>query len=190
MKAEVAIVGNGVAGYACAARLARHGLRPLLIGPGLPVDRPPLSKSALAKGEPTLLADAGRLAELEILDSIEWAARLLPDLAVAERVGTAVVHPTCSGAQLGVNAALVEVAGALADDVVVPESAGCCGFAGDRGLLHPELTASATAAEAAEAVAAAGDAHVCSNRTCEIGMTRASGHSYESFVFLLERLSR
>ena len=135
-------------------------------------------------------AAAGRLAELEILDSIEWAARLLPDLAVAERVGTAVVHPTCSGAQLGVNAALVEVAGALADDVVVPESAGCCGFAGDRGLLHPELTASATAAEAAEAVAAAGDAHVCSNRTCEIGMTRASGHSYESFVFLLERLSR
>jgi len=34
------------------------------------------------------------------------------------------------------------------------------------------------------------DAHLCSNRTCEIGMTRRTGRSYESFVFLLERLSR
>ena len=66
MKAEVAIVGNGVAGYACAARLARHGIRPLLIGRGLPVDRPPLTKNALAKGELKLLADEQRLDDLGI----------------------------------------------------------------------------------------------------------------------------
>jgi NADPH-dependent 2,4-dienoyl-CoA reductase/sulfur reductase-like enzyme len=60
---EVAIVGNGVAGFACAVRVARHGIRPLLIGPGLPVDRPPLTKKALATGVPTLLSDAQRLAE-------------------------------------------------------------------------------------------------------------------------------
>ena len=63
MRAEVAIVGNGVAATACAMRLARHGIRPLLIGPGLPVDRPPLTKSALADGVPRLLADEERLAE-------------------------------------------------------------------------------------------------------------------------------
>jgi thioredoxin reductase len=63
VKADVAIVGNGVAGFACAARLARHGGRPLLVGPGLPVDRPPLTKAALAAGAPTLLADESRLAE-------------------------------------------------------------------------------------------------------------------------------
>ena len=72
MKAEVAIVGNGVAGYACAARLARHGIRPLLIGSGLPVDRPPLTKKALATGVPALLADEQRLAErgIERLDGV------------------------------------------------------------------------------------------------------------------------
>jgi 3-phenylpropionate/trans-cinnamate dioxygenase ferredoxin reductase subunit len=63
VRAEVAIVGNGVAGYACAARLARHGVRPLLIGPGLPVDRPPLTKAALVRGTPTLLSDEARLVE-------------------------------------------------------------------------------------------------------------------------------
>ena len=66
MKADVAIVGNGVAGYACAARLARHGIHPVLIGPGLPVDRPPLTKAALADGAPRLLADETKLAELGI----------------------------------------------------------------------------------------------------------------------------
>ncbi|MEZ5074911.1 MAG: FAD-binding and (Fe-S)-binding domain-containing protein [Solirubrobacterales bacterium] len=133
---------------------------------------------------------AERLAALRILDSTEWALGLLADLEVGERVGAVVVHPTCSGTHLGVNDDLVALAGALAETVVVPESAGCCGFAGDRGFLRPELTASATAPEAAEVAATAGDAHLCSNRTCEIGMTRASGRSYESFVFLLERLSR
>lgn len=72
MRAEVAIVGNGVGGYACAAKLARHGVRPLLIGRGLPVDRPPLTKSALAKGTPVLLADEARLAErgIDRLDAL------------------------------------------------------------------------------------------------------------------------
>jgi NADPH-dependent 2,4-dienoyl-CoA reductase/sulfur reductase-like enzyme len=78
VKAEVAIVGNGVAGHACAARLAGHGIRPLLIGPGLPVDRPPLTKKSLATGVATLLSDEQRLAErgIERLDGLVVEADL------------------------------------------------------------------------------------------------------------------
>jgi len=78
MKVEVAIVGNGVAGTACAMRLAREGIRPLLIGAGLPVDRPPLTKSALADGVPRLLSDAARLDErgVDRLDGSVAAADL------------------------------------------------------------------------------------------------------------------
>jgi hypothetical protein len=36
----------------------------------------------------------------------------------------------------------------IADEVLVPDDWTCCAFAGDRGMLHPELTASATAAMA------------------------------------------
>ena len=42
---DIVVVGNGVAGYACAARLAERGVPVTLIGPGLPHDRPPLSTS-------------------------------------------------------------------------------------------------------------------------------------------------
>jgi 3-phenylpropionate/trans-cinnamate dioxygenase ferredoxin reductase component len=82
---EVAIVGNGVAGYACAARLARHGIRPLLIGPGAVVDRPPLTKQGLARGAPVLLADEDRLATLGIdrLDAMVDEADLVAGRLVA-----------------------------------------------------------------------------------------------------------
>jgi D-lactate dehydrogenase len=131
-----------------------------------------------------------RLAKLEVLDSVAWGERLLGKLEVMAPAGSATVHPTCSARHLGVDRRLRAIAGALADDVVVPPTATCCGFAGDRGILHPELTESATAAEAAEVDAREYDLHLSSNRTCEIGMERATGRIYESFVFPLEELTR
>ncbi|HSS04915.1 MAG TPA: FAD-binding and (Fe-S)-binding domain-containing protein [Solirubrobacterales bacterium] len=135
--------------------------------------------------------NAGRLGALQILDSVAWAHdRLLPRLKVARRVGSATVHPTCATRHLGLVPQLRALADALAEDVCVAPSASCCGFAGDRGFTHPELTAAATADQAAELSGRHFDAHLCSNRTCEIGLARATGEPYESFVFLLEELTR
>jgi D-lactate dehydrogenase len=106
------------------------------------------------------------------------------------RAGAIAVHPTCSGRHLGMDRRLRKLAVELADDVFVPPSAGCCGFAGDRGFLHPELTASATQEEAAEVKGRHFDAHVSTNRTCEIGMERATDRPYVHVVQLLEQLSR
>jgi NADPH-dependent 2,4-dienoyl-CoA reductase/sulfur reductase-like enzyme len=63
MRPPVTIVGNGVSGFACARRLAEHGIPVTLIGPGVPCDRPPLTKRALAAGRLPRLADAGELRE-------------------------------------------------------------------------------------------------------------------------------
>jgi D-lactate dehydrogenase len=131
-----------------------------------------------------------RLAKLEVLDGTDWAwDRLLPKLDV-NKAGAVAVHPTCSGHHLGMDRRLRKVAVALADEVYVPPSAACCGFAGDRGLLHPELTESATQEEAAEVRDRRFDAHVSTNRTCEIGMERATGRPYMHVVQLLEELTR
>jgi D-lactate dehydrogenase len=91
---------------------------------------------------------------------------------------------------MGLTHRLEALADALADDVFVPPTATCCGFAGDRGISHPELTESATRPEASEVSGRHFDAHLSSNRTCEIGLERATGEPYESVVLLLERLTR
>ncbi|MFF8838043.1 FAD-binding and (Fe-S)-binding domain-containing protein [Streptomyces sp. NPDC015130] len=130
-------------------------------------------------------------AELTVLDSLVWAAdELLPRLDVRRRVASAVVHPTCSMRHLGDEEQLTRLAGACAEEVVVPADAGCCAFAGDRGMLHPELTASATAREAAEVTARSFDVHLSANRMCEIGMDRATGRTYQSVLLALERATR
>jgi D-lactate dehydrogenase len=156
------------------------------------IDAASCTQAVADPGEDVLSEEnAERLAELEILDSAAWAHdRLLPWLEIAERVGSATVHPTCATRQMGLAPRLRSLAGALAEDVYVAPSATCCGFAGDRGISHPELTAAATRPQAEELSGRDFDAYLSSNRTCEIGLSRATGERYESFVFLLERLTR
>ena len=109
---------------------------------------------------------------------------------MTRRLASLALHPTCSSRRLGIDAAVLSLARAVADDVVVPDDWQCCAFAGDRGLLHPELTASATRAEAAEINRPAFDAYASVNRTCEIGMTRATGHPYRHLLELVEEVTR
>jgi D-lactate dehydrogenase len=135
-------------------------------------------------------ANAERHAELEILDALEWADRLLDRLGPPRRVDSVAIHPTCSTRQLGLAGTLARLAHRLAAGVYEPPSARCCGFAGDRGFLHPELTAAATAPEAAELRGRRCDAYLCGNRTCEIGLERATGEAWRSPVELVEELTR
>jgi D-lactate dehydrogenase len=132
-----------------------------------------------------------RFDELTLLDSVDFAHdRLLPQLTVSRRVASVALHPVCSVHHAGTEDKLRAVATTLADEVFVPPSTSCCGFAGDRGFLHPELTESATAPMADELAGREHTAYLSSNRTCEIGMRRGTGRPYRSFMFLLEELTR
>jgi D-lactate dehydrogenase len=136
-------------------------------------------------------ANLERHGSLEILDSISWAHdRLLPGLEVSAKLGSVAIHPTCSVRQLGIAAKLEALGAEIADDVKLPLRATCCGMAGDRGLLHPELTRSATAEEAAELRGESHDAYLSSNRTCELGLEHGTGRPYESFLLALEQVTR
>jgi D-lactate dehydrogenase len=138
------------------------------------------------------LDDARRaqLDQMTILDSIAWCHDLLPALHISRRVKTVAVHPTCSTTHLGLTSTLEAIAGQLGENVLVPVGASCCGTAGDRGLLHPELVVSATREEKAALDEQPADRYVSANRTCEMGMRQATGKPYESFVFLLDELTR
>jgi D-lactate dehydrogenase len=136
-------------------------------------------------------ANQARFDRLRILDSVAFAHDvLLPRLTVKRKLGSVVLHPVCSLVKLGLAPKLEAIAQACAEEVVIPRDAGCCGFAGDRGFLFPELTASATAHEAEEVRARAFDGHFSSSRTCEVGLTRATGSIYRSYLYLLEAVTR
>ncbi|MFD5394089.1 FAD-binding and (Fe-S)-binding domain-containing protein [Streptomyces sp. NPDC127097] len=130
--------------------------------------------------------------ELTVVDSVVWAAEeLLPRLETVREVSSAVLHPTCAMQHLGDASQLRRVAEACAREVVVPDDVGCCAFAGDRGMLHRELTESATAKEAAEVTARHFDAHLSANRMCEVGMDHATaGRGYYSVLQALELATR
>lgn len=128
--------------------------------------------------------------ELTVLDAVAFTAeRVLPGLPEPRRLPSLALHPTCSSTRLGLDAAIRLIAEAVAERVVVPDGWQCCGFAGDRGLLHPELTASATRAEAASVAEAGCVAHASVNRTCELGLTRATGHPYHHLLELLDQVT-
>ncbi|HMM34782.1 MAG TPA: (Fe-S)-binding protein, partial [Thermoanaerobaculia bacterium] len=132
-----------------------------------------------------------RFDRLTILDGVAFTHdTLLPRLTARRKSGPVALHPVCSLTKMNLGAKLEGIARFCSDDVTVPLSAGCCAFAGDRGFLHPELTASATKHEAAEVRAKGCEEHLSSSRTCEIGMTRATGEVYRSYMFLLEKVTR
>ncbi|WP_436789980.1 FAD-binding and (Fe-S)-binding domain-containing protein [Yinghuangia sp. YIM S10712] len=192
-------VPDGIASLCCATPWKSKGLTD-----GYAVMRArvvPILQRATDDGALPVVVDAASCTEglarmlaqhgITVIDAIAFADTvLLPRLPAARRVPAVVVHPTCSSTQLGLNPALLRVAAAAAETVVEPDDWNCCAFAGDRGLLHPELTASATAAEAGAVGRIEASAYASINRTCELGMTRATGHPYRHLLELLEEATR
>jgi D-lactate dehydrogenase len=128
---------------------------------------------------------------VEILDSISWVHdHLLEGLAIPRRLESVVVHPSCASRHLGLNAKLAAIADRIAEKVVIPAGSGCCGMAGDRGVLHPELPRSALRDVAAELDGGSFGACVSSNRTCEIALEQVTDRPYRSFALALEELTR
>ena len=132
-----------------------------------------------------------RLKLVTILDSIAWCKELLPLLRIHKTIPKILVHPTCSTTHLGLSETLLEIAGALAERAEIPLGTTCCGTAGDRGLLHPELIRSATRDTLVQIQSSEDNTcFISANRTCELGMRQATGRVYESFIYALEEATR
>ena len=143
--------------------------------------------ASCSHGLQELLAKDSRLT---VIDSVEFVERfVLPKLTI-KKARSIAVHPTCSTTALGISDSLNAISEEISDQVFVPESWGCCAFAGDRGFTFPELTQSATEKQAAEINLRNYDFYVSANRTCEIGMTQATGKKYRHIIEVLEELSR
>ena len=156
------------------------------------IDAASCTSSIAEPGDGVLSEDnAECLGKLEILDSVAWAHdRLLPWLEVGEKVGSATVHPTCATRHMGLAHRLEALADALADDVFVAPDGDLLRLRRRPRHLPPGADRAATRPEASEVAGRHFDARLSSNRTCEIGLERATGEPYESVILLLERLTR
>jgi D-lactate dehydrogenase len=155
------------------------------------VDTSPCTYGLIHAREYLTAANQERFDHLKIVDSIEFVHdQLLPKLKVNHPESSVALHPVCSAVKMGLTPKLEAIARKCSGEAFVPPSLGCCAFAGDRGFMYPELTASATVGEAAEVKAHKHDGCYSSSRTCEIGMTRATGEVYRSYLYLLEKVTR
>jgi D-lactate dehydrogenase len=145
--------------------------------------------ASCTEGLVALIAE-GSSSSITVFDAIEFTAtRVLPKLSIKRKIPSLALHPTCSSTRRGMNDDLLVLAHAVADDVVVPDDWGCCGFAGDRGLLHPELTESATAPEVSSLATRSFTAYASCNRTCEIGMAIVTGRPYRHILELVAAMA-
>lgn len=128
-----------------------------------------------------------RYASLHIIDITQWLADYaLPRLTVVSPKESVLLHPTCAARLLNLQEKMEEVARKCARKVTLPINCQCCGAAGDRGFIFPEVARSAVADERKEVEGEKFDGCYSLARTCEISMTDTIDRPYESLVYLVD----
>jgi D-lactate dehydrogenase len=127
--------------------------------------------------------------QLTILDSIDFLHDMvIPTVIVKKQKSNIVLHPVCSLEKMHTGNKFIEIAKHFAAEVTIPKNTGCCGMAGDRGFLFPELTAAATNPEAMELSDTHCDGYYSSTKTCEIALSAALKKNYESILYLVDEM--
>ena len=130
---------------------------------------------------------AGRL---QVLDFHQFAHdALLPRLRVVRKPEPVALHVNCSVRRSETADTLRQVVAACTERVIEAAEVTCCGFAGDRGFVVPELNAHALR-RLTPALPDECREGVSTNRTCEIGLTAETGRPYRSVAHLLEECTR
>ena len=144
----------------------------------------------LCDQSPCLHRMRSKIKRLKLYEPAEFIYDYLMDrLNFRQQDVPVAVHITCSTRLMGLGDKLVELARRCSSKVTVPDGIGCCGFAGDKGMTHPELNAYALRHLRAKVNPDGSDegcvAGYSNSRTCEIGLTTHSGIPYQSIVYLV-----
>ncbi len=128
--------------------------------------------------------------DFSALDLVEFLSlHVAPKLDLRPVDETVAVHVVCSLRKNGLGDMLLELAQKCATRVVAPADVKCCGFAGDKGFVTPELNDHALR-HLNESLPKDCTEGYSTSRTCEIGLASHSGRRYRSILHLLDRASR
>ncbi|MCL9779989.1 FAD-binding oxidoreductase [Vibrio sp. S4M6] len=124
--------------------------------------------------------------QLDIYEPTQFiCAHLVSKLKVTPIDEPVMLHVTCSSKRMGLADEMVNLAQLCAKEVVVPEHVYCCGWAGDKGFMTPELNRSALSS-LKQQVPKGCTQGFSNSRTCEIGLSHHSGITYQSIMYLVD----
>ena len=127
--------------------------------------------------------------DLKIVDPIEFMLNyVMPLLEIKNKKETVAVFPVCSVKKIGKMDQLLALSQLCANNVTMIDS-NCCGFAGDRGFLIPELNEHGLR-ELKEQIPSDCKDGYSTSRTCEIGLEKMSGIDFKSIFYLIEEVTR
>ena len=126
------------------------------------------------------------ITKVQLYESAEFIWKFLRDRLTFTQTDTPVaLHLTCSTKLMKIDRIVHDLACLCSSAVLVPEGVGCCGFAGDKGMTHPELNAYALRKLRSQIVEKGIEVGYSNSRTCEIGLQTNSGIPYRSIVYLV-----
>lgn len=131
----------------------------------------------------------GNKNQLKVYDQVEFISDFILDqIEVKTKKESIAIHVTCSSTKMGLESKFKKIATQCAEEVIIPEHVGCCGFAGDRGFTYPELNESALK-ELKHQIPSNCKEGYSNSRTCEIGLSEHSGINYRSIVYLVDEVT-
>ena len=127
-----------------------------------------------------------KIKRMRLYEPSEFILEFLADKLEFHKTDTPVaIHLTCSMRLMHKTDKMLELARMCSTNVIVPEGVGCCGFAGDKGMTHPELNKYALRKLKAQVKGV--PVGYSNSRTCEIGLATNSGIPYVSIACLVNR---
>lgn len=127
-----------------------------------------------------------KIKRMRLYEPSEFILEFLADRLDFHQTDTPVaIHLTCSMRLMHKTDKMLELARMCSSNVIVPEGVGCCGFAGDKGMTHPELNKYALRKLKAQVKGIL--VGYSNSRTCEIGLATNSGIPYVSIAYLVNR---
>ncbi len=135
---------------------------------------------------PCLYRMKEKIKRMHLYDSAEFVWKKMRDRLEFKQGDTPIaIHLTCSTRKMGIEEAVIGLAKLCSSKVLLPEGVGCCGYAGDKGMTHPELNAYALRKLREQIEKNGIDVGYSNSRTCEIGLSTNSGVPYRSIIYLV-----
>ncbi len=120
---------------------------------------------------------------IDLIDINQFIIQNIDRKKLHRKYNKIALHIDCSTAKNSFNQEYLDILYLCCSEIIIPEGIKCCGFAGDKGFINPELNASCLSNLYNQVKDC--EIGVTFNRNCQIGLSHHSKIEYISFVEII-----